>query len=822
MAIEFGKGIALAGGFDLGAKAPLDSRLAVATIADRDAHVTGNRAYEGMLVYVEENKVTYQYIADAEGNLTWKEFGFNLADFQGQVINNLESDDTTKALSAAQGKALKALIDEEAETAREAEEANADAIATLDEKVGVIPTDEEGNAVAETVVAYVDQKVAAEAEIARAAEKANADAIKAITDDYLVEADKTELQGNIDEVVDKVTTLIGEDADKSVRTIANEELAKQLIAEGAKEALDSLEEIAAWIQEHPDDAAAMNKAIEDLEALIGELPEDVTATTIVGFIQEAVKAEEDRAKLAEQGLDERLQEIEAKFEGDESVEKQIATAKQEAIDAAKEYADGLDKAMDERVDALEDDTHTHANKDELDKIVDGDKAKWDAAEAKAHEHANKALLDTYTQTEEDLADAVAKKHAHENADVLAGITAAQVEAWDKAEQNAKEYAEEKVDELANGTVSEHTTEINSLDERVDVLEAKFTGDNSVENKINASLTEAKGYTDTEVAKDREKITALEEASATHAKQADLEKEIKDRADADAAIEAKIGEIAEDTTVAQMIADVQDALQDEIDRAKEAEGKALTDAKAYTDAEVLLDRNRLDELEAKFEGENSVEAKIDAAKEEAIETAAGDATTKANTAEQNAKDYADGLNTAMNTRVEALEAIDHDHANKAELDKIQEGDKAKWDAAEQNAKDYAKEYADGLDEAMDVRVKALEAIDHEHANADVINAITAEQVAAWDKAEENAKAAVTELANGAVKENTEAIAALEGTHATDKAALSAKDTELENAIAALTKTHNDDKAAIQEDITSLEAALAAIEEITEDEISALFA
>ena len=35
-------------------------------------------------------------------------------------------------------------------------------------------------------------------------------------------------------------------------------------------------------------------------------------------------------------------------------------------------------------------------------------------EGKAHEHANKALLDTYTQTEANLADAVAKKHEHTN------------------------------------------------------------------------------------------------------------------------------------------------------------------------------------------------------------------------------------------------------------------------------------------------------------------------------------------------------------------------------------------------------------------------
>lgn len=70
----------------------------------------------------------------------------------------------------------------------------------------------------------------------------------------------------------------------------------------------------------------------------------------------------------------------------------------------------------------------------------------------------------------------------------------------------------------------------------------------------------------------------------------------------------------------------------------------------------------------------------------------------------AKSHADGLNTAMNTRVEALEAIDHDHGNKTVLDGITAEKVAAWDAAEQNAKDYA----DDLDEAMDERVQALEA------------------------------------------------------------------------------------------------------------------
>lgn len=143
------------------------------------------------------------------------------------------------------------------------------------------------------------------------------------------------LEGRAGALEDTVTTLVGDDADKSVRTIANEELAKQLIAEGAKESLDTLTEIAAWIQSHPDDASAMNKAIEDLEALVGTLPEGITATTIVGYIQEAVAAEKSRAELAEGALSDRLDTVEGLLgDGENNVDARIAAAKQEAINTA--------------------------------------------------------------------------------------------------------------------------------------------------------------------------------------------------------------------------------------------------------------------------------------------------------------------------------------------------------------------------------------------------------------------------------------------------------------------------------------------------------
>ena len=82
----------------------------------------------------------------------------------------------------------------------------------------------------------------------------------------------------------KVTTLIGEDTNKSVRTIANEELAAQLIPSNADEALDTLQEIASWIQAHPGDAASMNAAITALQnkTLLGKTRVRATGTYVAG------------------------------------------------------------------------------------------------------------------------------------------------------------------------------------------------------------------------------------------------------------------------------------------------------------------------------------------------------------------------------------------------------------------------------------------------------------------------------------------------------------------------------------------------------------
>lgn len=110
MAEFFGKGISVGSGFDLGANLPLDNRTVQATIAERDAMPT-IRLVEGLFVYVKENKTAYILKGfDADGsNRVWETVATGKV---VEIINSLESDKTDAALSAAQGKALKTLIDE--------------------------------------------------------------------------------------------------------------------------------------------------------------------------------------------------------------------------------------------------------------------------------------------------------------------------------------------------------------------------------------------------------------------------------------------------------------------------------------------------------------------------------------------------------------------------------------------------------------------------------------------------------------------------------------------------------------------------------------
>ena len=150
--------------------------------------------------------------------------------------------------------------------------------------------------------------------------------------------------------------------------------------------------------------------------------------------------------------------------------------------------------------------------------------------------------------------------------------------------------------------------------------------------------------------------------------------------------------------------------------------------------------RVKAIEGKLgDGDGSVSKMIENAKNEAITTAAGDATTKANAAqsaaEATAKAYTDTEVGKDRTRIDAVEKSAHSHANKELLDTYTQTE---------------------VDLADAVTKK------HSHAHMDVIEGITAEKVAAWDKvgdkADQTALQAEIDRAQKAETANAEAIAA----------------------------------------------------------------
>ena len=257
----------------------------------------------------------------------------NRMDAAEASITTLTGADTVEGSVAKALKDAKAYADGKDAAIAAAKKAGDDAQADVDAleaKVGTVPADK-------TIVAMI------------------AEAQSAAT------YDDTALVGRVTTVEGKVTTLVGNDASKSARTIASEEVAK--IVAGADTAYDTLKEIADWISSHKTDATAMNSAIVALEAIvdgIGDTEAGETAT-VVEYVTGAIAA----LKIGD-------------------------------------YAKAADlTALAGRVTTLEGKAHEHSNKALLDTYTQTEADLADAV-TKKHEHSNKAVLDGIT------ADKVAK------------------------------------------------------------------------------------------------------------------------------------------------------------------------------------------------------------------------------------------------------------------------------------------------------------------------------------------------------------------------------------------------------------------------------
>lgn len=210
-----------------------DLAAAILRIAENETDIASIQEELGALTGSESGQSINQMITtavDAAKVELRKEISANTTAIEAEVTRatGVEGGLETR-LAAVEGDYLKAAdktelegkITAEATTARAAEKANADAIAAVKEDVDAFFKDatisEAAKDTLKEIQEYIESDATAAGAMTESLNQAKAD-IKAIQDDYLVEADKTELQGNINTVSGKVTTLEGEVAKKAAQT----------------------------------------------------------------------------------------------------------------------------------------------------------------------------------------------------------------------------------------------------------------------------------------------------------------------------------------------------------------------------------------------------------------------------------------------------------------------------------------------------------------------------------------------------------------------------------------------------------------------------
>lgn len=295
----------------------------------------------------------------------------------------------------------------------------------------------------------------------------------------------------INGVSGKVDTLVGEDTGKSVRTIANEELAAQLIAEGAKESLDTLQEIAAWIQEHPDDASAMNAAIEALQAKV-----DTGDQTVSAYVAAAINA----LNIGDYATAAALAEAVARIDALETASATHAT--KDELQTVADDLDAYEQAHNADYDNATVDAKVKAVQDQIDALGDtyATDAELEAAMNAEVERAN-GLYATQANLTTHVDDAVKHITAEERtawngAQAAAEATAAAALATARTEITA-EIATAKGEAIsdAEGKIASAKAEaIADAEGKIAIAKSEAIAD--AEGKVNAAKTELQGNIDT--------------------------------------------------------------------------------------------------------------------------------------------------------------------------------------------------------------------------------------------------------------------------------------------------------------------------------------
>lgn len=253
----------------------------------------------------------------------------------GNAITGAAYDSATGKITLTKGETfataseLSAALETAAADAKsKADQALADAKGYTDEKVQQAVSGGTAGLASED---YVDGKV-----------KAVQDQIDALDNTYATDAE-------LKSTDDKVNTLIGNDEGKSVREIANAEIAAQLINDpNNSDSLNTLQEIADWIADHPGDAAAMNTAITALQNQLKDIGEGTG--TVKKYVDDAIAA----LNVGQYALASELTDLAARvlaLEGKVDVDK-VSTAVAGAQEAAEGKAAELVGQLDESLAAI--------------------------------------------------------------------------------------------------------------------------------------------------------------------------------------------------------------------------------------------------------------------------------------------------------------------------------------------------------------------------------------------------------------------------------------------------------------------------------------
>ena len=332
--------------------------------------------------------------------------------------------------------------------------------------------------------------------------------------------------------------------------------------------------------------------------------------------------------------------------------------KADAEQVAKDIADAVKVETDARVEAINgvngtintlSETHATDKKNLEDAIeLKADQTALDAVSQVANAAVKQADYDVKVKALEDK-DAEIIGLVEAEAERAAGVEAGIVERLVEVETFFKTAEGETIDD--------------ALDTLVE-LQKYLDGEGQVADQMLLDIAANKTAIETHTALDHDF------AGADAALKTELMTEINKKADT-----TVVEGIADDLDVAEGKIEVVEGkvatLEGEMDAveaavATKAEAQALADAiTALEGADTGLG-NRITALEGKFTGEGSVEAQIATAKQEAIDAAALDATTKANKALEDAKKYADEEDAKIELRVDALEQASATHALASDL------------------------------------------------------------------------------------------------------------------------------------------------------------